>query len=73
MDVSIDEAEIDDSLSPVIVIFDLETGDFALTADILQISALYEDYAFNVYIRPTKKISLKATEVHKIENILNTY
>ncbi|KAK0165556.1 hypothetical protein PV328_004062 [Microctonus aethiopoides] len=67
VDVSIDEAEIDDSLSPIIVIFDLETGDFALTADILQISALYEDYAFNVYIRPTKKISPKATEVHKIE------
>ncbi|KAK0072540.1 hypothetical protein PV326_014366, partial [Microctonus aethiopoides] len=62
VDVSIDEAEIDDSLSPIIVIFDLETGDFALTADILQISALYEDYAFNVYIRPTKKISPKATE-----------
>ncbi|KAK0073984.1 hypothetical protein PV326_012852, partial [Microctonus aethiopoides] len=67
VDVSIDEAEIDDSLSPIIVIFDLETGDFALTADIFQISALYEGYAFNVYIRPTKKISPKATEVHKIE------
>lgn len=61
IDVSIPIAMIDTNVEPIIVFFDLETGGFSKTSDVLQIAAKYE---FSVYIKPTQNISDEASAVH---------
>ena len=51
------------------VIFDLETGGFSRTSDILQISAVYGDNQFNRYITPTQNISKGASNVTKLTTV----
>ncbi|XP_043288386.1 uncharacterized protein [Venturia canescens] len=51
------------SLSRALVFFDLETGGFSKTADILQIAAKHESSHFSIYINPTQKIDEKASSV----------
>ncbi|KAK0076364.1 hypothetical protein PV325_005506 [Microctonus aethiopoides] len=46
------------------ILFDLETGGFCKSCDILQIAAKYEQYEFSVYIKPTQTISEEASKVH---------
>ncbi|XP_026667340.1 uncharacterized protein LOC113464012 [Ceratina calcarata] len=53
----------EDVLSPIPVYFDLETGGFSRTADILQIAAKHGAATFSVYIKPVKKIDVKASQV----------
>lgn len=63
---SLEISDIDSTLEPIIVYYDLETGGFAKTADILQIAAKCENRTFSVYVQPTQKIDTKASEVHGI-------
>ncbi|XP_011859062.1 PREDICTED: uncharacterized protein LOC105556578 [Vollenhovia emeryi] len=39
------------------VYFDLETSGFERNADILQIAAKFDDYTFDVYVKPTQEIN----------------
>ncbi|XP_039304358.1 uncharacterized protein LOC120357591 [Solenopsis invicta] len=56
--------EIPNNLSlPIIVFFDLETGGFSKTADILQIAAKHETSTFSIYINSTQKIDERASQV----------
>ena len=57
-------ASIDENLELIIVFFDLETGSTRGDCDILQIGVKYEKYEFSTYIKPTQKISDKASEVN---------
>ena len=61
-------ANIEDP-EPIIVFFDLETGSFQKTADILQIAAKYEDVEFDVYIQSTQKINEDASAVHGLRYV----
>ena len=59
--------EIYDQISDkplVIIIFDLVTGGFLMTDDILQIALKYKTSVFNHYVNPTKSINAKASVVH---------
>ena len=46
-----------------IVFFDLETGGFSKTDDILQIAAKCDDKSFSIYITPTQRINEKASDI----------
>ncbi|KAH0552541.1 hypothetical protein KQX54_012096 [Cotesia glomerata] len=50
--------------APIIVFFDLETGSFSKTSDILQIAAKHKQYEFSVYVKPTQTISEEASKVY---------
>lgn len=52
------------STSFEIVFFDLETGGFSMTDDILQIAMKCNSIEFNKYIDSSKRIQPKASEVH---------
>ncbi|KAK0077763.1 hypothetical protein PV326_009843, partial [Microctonus aethiopoides] len=60
----IEMASVDENLPPIVVFFDLETGDLCRDGDILQIAVKYKEYTFSVYIRPSRTISDKASQVH---------
>ena len=49
-----------------IVFFDLETGGFELTRDILQISMKSGESTFNCYITPTSTIDPNASKIHGV-------
>ncbi|KAK0083942.1 hypothetical protein PV326_006467 [Microctonus aethiopoides] len=51
------------SASRILVFFDLETGGFSKTADILQIAAKHEDSYFSIYVTPTQKIDERASNI----------
>ncbi|XP_058801603.1 uncharacterized protein LOC131670209 [Phymastichus coffea] len=61
---SIKVASIKESLEVIVVLFDLETGSLSGNCEILQIATKHEKYDFSTYIKPTKKISDKSSEVH---------
>ncbi|XP_066581510.1 uncharacterized protein [Prorops nasuta] len=54
---------IDSSIEPVVILFDLETGGLANNSDILQIAAKSENFTFSVYVKPTQRISEEASTV----------
>lgn len=56
-------------INTTIVYFDLETGGLNLDADILQIAAKSGDHSFNVYVKPTKKMSSSASEVTGLRQV----
>lgn len=56
---------------PINVLFDLETGGFSKTSDILQIAAKYKKYEFSVYVQPVQKISEDASNVHGLKVVYN--
>ena len=60
---------IDTNLQPIIVFFDLETGSFSKSSDVLQIAAKFEKYEFSVYIKPTQNISDEASAIHGLRVI----
>lgn len=49
--------------------FDLETTDLSANADVLQIGALCDGRAFNVYIKPGKTIPALASAVNRLRKI----
>lgn len=51
-------------LSTAIVFFDLETGGFFYTDDILQVALKYNNSIFNRYANPTQSINPKSSAVH---------
>lgn len=51
------------------VFFDLETSGLSANCDILQIAAGTGSLSFNTYIKPSKVIDSKATEVHGLTNV----
>lgn len=53
----------EDCNSLAVVYFDLETGGFDMSDDILQICAKYKNLVFNEYVKPTKPIHFKASEL----------
>lgn len=55
---------IDENLDPIVVFFDLETGDLCRDCDILQIAVKYEKYEFSTFVHPTRKISENSSQVH---------
>ncbi|KAJ8665115.1 hypothetical protein QAD02_006777 [Eretmocerus hayati] len=63
--------KIRENLETVIVYFDLETGGLSKSADILQIAAKYKDYTFQVSVRPYRKISPEASQVHGLVFVNN--
>ncbi|XP_057329900.1 uncharacterized protein LOC130670506 [Microplitis mediator] len=67
---SIPIVTIKDCKAPFIVFFDLETGSFSKTSDILQITAKHEYYEFSVYVKPIQTISEEASKVHGLRLVL---
>lgn len=61
---SIKLACVDENTDLIVVFFDLETGSTHGDCDILQIAVKYKEYEFNIYIKPTQKISDKASQVN---------
>lgn len=52
------------SSQSAIISFDIETGGFSLSKDILQISMKYNSQKFNYFIVPTTTIDQKATDIN---------
>ena len=69
LDVPITIANVDKNLQSIIVLFDLETGSFHKTADILQIAARHKNSNFSVYIEPRQKISDEASQINGLRCI----
>lgn len=59
-------AHINENVQSTVVLFDLETGDFKMTADILQIAAKSKDREFSIYIKPTQAINPASTDFNKL-------
>jgi len=55
---------INDNIEPICVFFDLETGGFSKTCDIIQLAAKHEKHEFSVYVRPSQKITEEASQIH---------
>lgn len=58
-----------DSSSRILVFFDLETGGFSKTADILQIAAKHGSSYFSIYVTPTQKIDEKASNITGLRTV----
>ncbi|XP_043471058.1 uncharacterized protein LOC122504185 [Leptopilina heterotoma] len=67
--VSLPIAVIDEKLQPIVVLFDLETGGFSKTDDILQIAVKCEQLEFSVYIKPTQRMKEEASAVNGLRCI----
>ena len=65
----IEMSNIDENSEPIILFFDLETGSFSASADILQIAAKCDEREFSVYIKPTQKIDERASQVNGLQFI----
>ncbi|KAK0174264.1 hypothetical protein PV327_011064 [Microctonus hyperodae] len=50
--------------TPTLVYYDLETGGFSYSADIIQTAFKYGDLIYTSYVTPTKKIDDSASKVH---------
>ncbi|KAJ8674335.1 hypothetical protein QAD02_005597 [Eretmocerus hayati] len=61
--------EVDGSQTPVMVLYDLETGGLGMEKDILKLAAKCGKREFSVNIQPSKSIHKKATDVHGLRNI----
>ena len=59
----------DENQEPITVLFDLETGSFSKTSNILQIAMKCNEYEFSIYMRPTQKISEEASKVNGLQYI----
>lgn len=51
-----------------IIFFDLETTGFGKSAGILQIAASITNSEFSLYVNPTQRVPVEATNVHGLEN-----
>lgn len=67
--VSLPIADIDKNLLPIVVLFDLETGGFSKTADILQIAVKYKHLEFSVYVKSTQNMKKEASAVNGLRCI----
>lgn len=66
--VEIEKFYLDELQPNAIIFFDIETGGFKLTDDILQIGCKYKNSEFNKYIKPSKPINSRASTVHGLTN-----